>query len=124
MGTVSDYLATVDPARRPALERVVARAHELVPDLVEGTAYGMPVLQYRGKGLMSAMNAAKHLAIYPHSGGVVAKLGERLDGFSLSTGTIRFQPDHQLPDDVLDDVILIRRQEIDEALAERAARRR
>ena len=73
MGTVTDYLATVEPpARRAALERVVRRAHELVPDLVEATAYGMPVLTHRGKGLLSAMATAKHLALYPHSGSVVA----------------------------------------------------
>lgn len=114
MGTVTDYLATVEPpARRAALERVVQRAHELVPDLVEATSYGMPVLLHRGKGLLSAMATVKHLALYPHSGRVVARVADDLDGFSLSTGTIRFQADQPIPDAVLDRIILARRDEID-----------
>lgn len=117
MGTVSDYLATVDEARRPALARVVDRAHELVPDLQEGTSYGMPVLLYRGKGLLSAMATAKHLAIYPHSGGPVRVVAPLLDGFSLSTGTVRFTVAQPIPDDALDLLILTRRDEIDAQLA-------
>ena len=114
MGTVTDYLATVQPpARRAALERVVRRAHELVPDLVEATAYGMPVLTHRGKGLLSAMATAKHLALYPHSGSVVALVAGELSDFSLSAGTIRFDVDKPIPDAVLDRVILARRDEID-----------
>jgi len=114
MGTVTDYLATVEPpARRASLERVVRRAHELVPDLVEATAYGMPVLTHRGKGLLSAMATAKHLALYPHSGSVVALVAGELSDFSLSAGTIRFDVDQPIPDAVLDRVILARRDEID-----------
>ncbi|MBL0004027.1 MAG: DUF1801 domain-containing protein [Actinomycetales bacterium] len=116
MGTVTDYLATVDAARRPALERVVARAHDLVPGLVEGTAYGMPVLLHRGKPLLSAVEAKAHLALYPHSGVIVDLVAADLDGFSLSKGTIRFQADQPIPDAVLDRVITLRRQHIDEAL--------
>ena len=116
VGTVTDYLATVDPTRRPALERVVSRAHELVPGLTEGTAYGMPVLLHRGKPLLSAMAAKTHLAIYPYSGTVVGLVAADLDGFSLSTGTIRFQTEQPIPDAVLDRVIQLRRLHIDEAL--------
>ena len=83
MGMVTDYLATVDAARRPALERVVARAHDLVPGLVEGTAYGMPVLLHRGKPLLSAVEAKAHLALYPHSGVTVDLVAADLDGFIL-----------------------------------------
>ncbi|MBK8758028.1 MAG: DUF1801 domain-containing protein [Actinomycetales bacterium] len=117
MGTVTDYLATVDAARRPALERVVDRARELVPDLQEGTSYGMPVLLYRGKGLLSAMAATKHLAIYPHSGTPVGVVSPMLAGFSMSPGTVRFTADRPIPDDALDLLILTRRDEIDAQLA-------
>lgn len=123
MGTVTDYLATLEPPRRAAMARVVARARALVPDLVEGTSYGMPALLYRGKPLLSAMSTATHLAIYPFSGSVVARVAADLAGFSLSTGTIRFQPDTPLPDDVLDRVVLLRRDEIHEQL-DRGSRRR
>lgn len=116
VGTVNDYLATVDDVRRPALARVIDRAHHLVPGLAEGTAYGMPVLLHRGRPLLTAIAAKRHLAIYPHSGTVVSVVAADLAGFSLSTGTIRFQVDQPVPDAVLDRVIQLRRMDIDEAL--------
>lgn len=62
------------------------------------------------------MAAKGHLAIYPYSGTVVGLVAADLDGFSLSTGTIRFQVDQPVPDAVLDRVIQLRRLHIDEAL--------
>lgn len=38
---------------------------------------------------------------------------DRLEGFDLSKGTIRFTPDHQLPEDVLVDLVRARQEEID-----------
>jgi uncharacterized protein YdhG (YjbR/CyaY superfamily) len=59
------------------------------------------------------MATAKHLALYPHSGSVVALVAGELSDFSLSAGTIRFDVDQPIPDAVLDRVILARRDEID-----------
>jgi uncharacterized protein YdhG (YjbR/CyaY superfamily) len=37
---------------------------------------------------------------------------DRLDGFDLAKGTIRFTPDHPVPETVLADVIHLREREI------------
>ena len=42
-------------------------------------------------------------------------VGGELDGYSWSKGTIRFTPEHPLPDSLVDRVILLRRDEIDAA---------
>ena len=36
----------------------------------------------------------------------------RLEGYSLSKGTIRLTPDHPVPDDVLEEIVRLRRAEI------------
>ncbi len=113
MGTVTEYLDTVDPANRGAMQRVVDRSRELLPDLEEGVSYGMPALMYRGKPLLSVMETRRHLAIYPYSGYVVSRVAERLEGFSLSTGAIRFSAAQPVPADVLDDLVRLRRDEIE-----------
>jgi len=114
MGVVDEYLASVDPASRPAMQRVVDRARALLPDLDEGVSYRMPALLHRGKPLLAVMRTTTHLAIYPFSGRVVAEVADRLEGFSLSTGTIRFSADREVPDDVLDDVVRLRQREIEQ----------
>ncbi|GAB3804373.1 hypothetical protein GCM10028798_24600 [Humibacter antri] len=113
MGEVTDYYATLPAEVRKLFDGIRLRALELVPDAVEGRSYGMPVLLYRGKGLISTMQAKAHLAIYPFSGKVVARVADRLAGYSHSSGAIRFSVEHPLPPDVLDDVLLFRAQEVD-----------
>lgn len=112
MGTVSDYLATVDDARRPPLERVVAIARELAPDAVEGMSYGMPALRVDDRPLIAVVSAAKHLALYPFSPAVIEAVAPDLEGYSLSKGTIRFSVERPLPDPVVRRVVELRLAEV------------
>ena len=113
MGDVTDYYATLAPDVRELFDGIRQRALLLVPDAVEERSYGMPALLHGGKGLISTMQAKGHLAVYPFSGTVVAAVADRLAGYSLSTGTIRFSLETPIPADVLDDIIALRAAEID-----------
>ena len=112
MGTVDDSLAEVPEPERGSLQRVIDIARTLVPDVEEGMSYGMPALKLDGKPLIGVVAAAKHLSVFPFSPAVIDAVAHRLEGYSLSKGTIRFTPDHPLPDDVLEDIIRLRRAEI------------
>ena len=113
MSEIDDYLATVAPAARAALERVVDLARQTVPDAVDGRSYGMPALKHAGKPLVGFLAARDHLSLFPFSPAVVEAVRDRLPGFSLSTGTIRFSVDQPLPEDVVREVVALRRAEID-----------
>ncbi|WP_275004441.1 iron chaperone [Promicromonospora iranensis] len=113
MDEFTDYIASLDGSVRDAVEHVRARALRLVPDAEEGSSYGMAALRYRDSPLISARATAKHIGLYPFSPPAIEALGSDLAGFSTSKGTIRFTPERPLPDDVLDRLILFRRDEID-----------
>ena len=116
MGTVDDYLRELDPADRPVIDRVYALAREEVPDAEQGTGYGMAALVYRGKPLIAVMRAKKHIGIYPFSPDAVSAVAEQVAGVpasGLDKGTIRFQPDHPLPDEVVRALVRFRRDQID-----------
>ena len=115
MSEIDDYLVTVAPDQRAALERVVDLARRTVPDAVDGRSYGMPALKYAGKGLIGILAAKDHLSVFPFSPTAVDAVRDRLPGFSLSKGTIRFSVDQPLPDDVVRDLVELRRAEIDRA---------
>ncbi len=85
---------------------------ELVPQAEEGKSYGMPALKYNKRPLVGFVAAKKHLSLFPFSPAVIEALTDRLDGFELSKGTIRFTAEHQLPDDLLRDVVMLRLDEI------------
>ena len=112
MSEMDDYLADVAEPDRAALERIRRVVKELVPQAEEGKSYGMPALKYNKRPLVGFVAAKKHLSLFPFSPAVIDALTDRLDGFELSKGTIRFTAQHQLPDEVLRDVVMLRLGEI------------
>ena len=116
MGTVDDLLSELDPADREPIAHVYAIARDEVPDAEQGLGYGMPALLYRGKPLLSVMRAKKHIGVYPFSPDAVSAVAEALashPGIGLDKGTIRFQPEHPLPDDVVRALVQARREQIE-----------
>ena len=112
MGDVDDSLAALPEPQRGCLQRVIAAARRIVPEAEEGRSYGMPALKLDGKPLIGVAAAAKHLSIVPFSPEVVDAVAPRLEGFSLSKGTVRFTPGHPVPDDVVEEMVRLRLAEI------------
>lgn len=112
MSAVDDYLATLEPERRAVLERIRALVHELVPDAVETESYRMPTFDRGGKHVLAFLSAKQHLSVFPFSRRVVDALRDRLAGYSLSAGTIRFTLDHPLTDELLRDIVRLRLDDI------------
>lgn len=113
MGTIDDYLASLDEDDRAAIARIYRIATDAVPGAEQGTGYRMPALLWKGKALLSVMRTKKHLGVYPFSADAVAAVRPRLEGFEVSTGTIRFTLDSPLPEDVVRDLVLYRRGQIE-----------
>ena len=101
-----------------AIEHVRDLAREAVPEAVDGLGYGMPALRYRDRPLLSVMPAKHHIGLYPFSQAVVESVAARLGSYSFAKGTIRFTADHPLPDELIREIVLLRRDEIDRAVEE------
>ncbi|MBM7517288.1 iron chaperone [Nocardioides nitrophenolicus] len=113
MGSVDDYLAGLDPDDRAVIEGLYAIVREMVPDAKQGTGYGMPALVHRGKPLVSVMRAKKHIGVYPFSADAVAAAAPLLEGYDVEKGTIRFQPEHPLPEAAIRAFVTARLAQID-----------
>lgn len=119
MGTVDDYLETLAPGDRAVMAHVFDVVREQLPDVEQGTSYGMPALLYRGKALIAVMRTRKHIGVYPFSGRVPEAVAASLPeperaAFEFEKGTIRFQPEAPLPDDVIRAVVAARVAEIED----------
>ena len=110
---MDDYVASLPPEQAAALARVRAIAEEVVPEAEEGVSYGMSAYLYAGRPLLGFRAAKKHLSVFPFSPEAIEAVSDRLDGFDVSKGTVRFTADGPLPDDVLRDIVLARRRELD-----------
>ena len=82
------------------------------PGAEQGLSYGLAALRHKGKPLLGFKAAKDHLAVFPFSPAAVDVVRERLAGYSLSKGTIRFTTDMPLPDDVVRDLVRQRLGEI------------
>jgi uncharacterized protein YdhG (YjbR/CyaY superfamily) len=93
--TVEAYLAALSPEKRAALERLRKTIRAAAPKAEECISYGIPAFRLNGKFLVGLGASAKHCSFYP--GAVLTTLGEKLNGYDTSKGTIRFHPDKPLP---------------------------
>src|ERR671915_1086479 len=102
---MDDYLGGLPREQREALARVRAIVDRVAPDAEEGVRYGMPAFLFAGRPLLGFRAAKAHLSVFPFSPAAVEAVEDRLEGFSLSKGTIRFSPERPVPEDVLVDLV-------------------
>ena len=112
VSAVDDFLDGLDASKRAAFERIRDLALDIAPEAEQGTSYGMAALRYKHKPLIGFRAATKHLSIFPFSPRVVDAVRDRLTGFELSKGTIRFTESTPVPDDVVRDIVRSRMAEI------------
>jgi uncharacterized protein YdhG (YjbR/CyaY superfamily) len=112
VAVVDDYFESLDADTRAAFEHIRSLALDVVPNAEQGTSYGMAALKYKGKPLLGFAAAKRHLSVFPFSPQVVDEVRDRLSGYELSKGTIRFTVDKPLADGVIRDVVKLRMTEI------------
>jgi uncharacterized protein YdhG (YjbR/CyaY superfamily) len=93
--SIDDYLSTVSDEHRFALEKLRKQIRSAAPKAEECISYGLPA--FRQNGMLVWFGAARnHCSFYP-GGRAVETYQSELKNYSLSKGTIRFQPDKPLP---------------------------
>jgi len=109
MNEFKEYLNTVkDPAEKAELERMCRFVYKVLPEVSEGTSYGMPAFIYKGKAFLSFASTKKFLSLYPFSGQIVSKLKPKLSKYELTSGSIHFSVENPIPDELLKEIILTR----------------
>lgn len=110
--SIDEYLAAVDPAFRPELERIRTLVSRLVPGVEETMSYRMPTLKYKGRALVYFTASKKHMSFYPSSW-AIEELRDRLSGFTTTEHAIQFTLNNPLSDDLIEDLVRIHVREID-----------
>ena len=98
---VNAYLAGLEEPKRSTLEALRRSVLAVVPDAEECISYGMPAFRVGGKVVAGLAAFKSHLAYLPHSGKVLADLGDALTGYERTSGSLHFPIDEPLPDDLV-----------------------
>lgn len=77
----------------------------MVPDAEEVISYGVPTMK-RGGAIVHFAAFKSHCSLF--AGYTVGDFAEELRGYRTSTGTIRFTPDHPLPEDLVRRIVQAR----------------
>ena len=84
----------------------------LVPDAEEGRATACRRSSFGGRPLLGLSAAKSHLSLFPFSSAAVDAVRDRLEGFDVAKGTIRFTPERPVPREVVADVVRARLEEL------------
>jgi uncharacterized protein YdhG (YjbR/CyaY superfamily) len=94
---IDAYLDGVEEPKRSTLQQLREAIAAAAPEAEEGIAYGAPAFRLRGEAIACFAAFKNHLSYLPHSGSVLAKLGDEVAGFVTSKGALQFPVDKPLP---------------------------
>ena len=114
MTEVEAYLSQATNDQRAEYERIRRIVAATVPTFEETISYGIPTFKYKGKYLLYFGAFKNHMSLFPTPNPVEA-LKDRLKDYKVSKGTIQFTTQKPLPDDVIIDMLKLRKQSIDSA---------
>ena len=109
---IDAYLAGLDEPKRGTLATLRATILEAVPDAEQCLAYGAPAFKVRGKTVAGFAAYAAHLSYLPHSGSVLAELGDEVAAYETSKGSLKFAVDEPLPKRLVQQLITARLEEL------------
>ena len=116
MGTranpVDRKLAPFRGAQRDSLDEIRSVLHQLAPGAEEAIAYGMPTLRVRGKNIVHFDGFARHNAVFPSSGSVVARIGPVPEWCRASKSGLAFPVDRVPPRALLRRLVAARQAEL------------
>jgi uncharacterized protein YdhG (YjbR/CyaY superfamily) len=93
---IDRYLAGLEEPKRSTLEALRKSIVEVVPEAEQGISYGMPAFKVRGKAVAGFAAFKNHLTYMPHSGSVLATLGDDVASYKTSKGSLKFAVDKPL----------------------------
>ena len=95
--TIDEYLASVKPEQRAALQKLRQTIRAAASTADECISYGIPAFRLNGRPLVFFGAWANHCSFYPGSSTTLKKFRGDLKGFQITKGTIRFSTDNPLP---------------------------
>jgi uncharacterized protein YdhG (YjbR/CyaY superfamily) len=102
--TVAEYIEGFEGLTRERLEELRELVLDVLPDAVEGIAYGVAGFKVSGRPVCYLGGFAKHVSLYP-----ITALPPALDAavaeFRSGKGTAKFPNTEPLPRDLIEDLV-------------------
>jgi uncharacterized protein YdhG (YjbR/CyaY superfamily) len=105
---IDKYLDALEEPKRTTLARLRQTILDILPEANQGMSYGVPAFKVGGKTIAGFAAFKHHVSYLPHSGSVFPQLADELQGYTTSTGALRFGVDEPLPVPLVEKLIAVR----------------
>jgi uncharacterized protein YdhG (YjbR/CyaY superfamily) len=105
---IDQYLDALEEPKRSTLAQLRQTILDVVPEAEQCISYSMPAFKVRGKTIAGFAAFKNHLTYVPHSGSVFPQLQDELEGYTFSTGALRFAVDEPIPAPLVEKLIAVR----------------
>ena len=95
--SIDDYIASQPPEVQAILRKVRAAIRKGLPKAAEAISYQIPAYKVNGRAVLYFAAWKEHFSLYPATGGLVEALGNELERYKVSKGTIRFPLSQPVP---------------------------
>jgi len=95
--TIDEYLATVTPDRRAALEKLRETIRAILPDAEECISYSMPAFRHGGHVVAGFLATARGCSYFPFSGATLGTLAAELSAYTRTKSALHFDAKRPLP---------------------------
>ena len=102
--TVAEYIEGFEGLTRERLEELREILLGVVPDAVEGIAYGVAGFKVNGKPVVYLGGFTKHVSVYPITE-LPAALDKAVAAYRTGKGTAKFPNTEPLPRDLIEDLV-------------------
>ncbi len=108
LATIDDYLRSVSPDRRAALEKLRRTIHKSVAGLEECISYSMPAFRKNGKVVAGFLATGKGCSYFPFSGTTLGALADELADYDQTKSALHFDPKRGLPASIVKKLLAAR----------------
>jgi uncharacterized protein YdhG (YjbR/CyaY superfamily) len=105
---IDHYLADLPEPKRSTLAAVRETIARELPGAEQCISYAMPAFRVDGVVVAGFAAFSNHLAYVPHSGSVLSKLGDEIDGYEHTKSSLHFAVDRPLDPALIHRLIEVR----------------
>lgn len=111
--TVAEYLAKQPKPAQTVLKKVRAVIRKAVPGAEEVISYQIPAYKLPGGAVIYFAGWKEHFSLYPATGLVAEVLGDELEPYKVSKGTVRFPFSEPVPVKLIERFAKLRAKEVE-----------